>query len=216
MLFRSGASLLWFGWFGFNAGSALEANGTAGLAFINTFLATACAVLSWTFGEWLLKGKPSMLGAASGAVAGLVAITPAAGNVGIPGAFVIGTAVGLVCLWGVNGLKKLLRADDSLDVFGVHALGGIFGALMTGIFNSPDLGGPGSVVDWVTVKTGFPGIGAQLLVQAKAVGLTVVWTAVSAFIAFKIADLIVGLRVPEDQEREGLDITSHGESAYHY
>ena len=211
-----GASLLWFGWFGFNAGSALEANGTAGLAFINTFLATACAVLSWTFGEWLLKGKPSMLGAASGAVAGLVAITPAAGNVGIPGAFVIGTAVGLVCLWGVNGLKKLLRADDSLDVFGVHALGGIFGALMTGIFNSPDLGGPGSVVDWVTVKTGFPGIGAQLLVQAKAVGLTVVWTAVSAFIAFKIADLIVGLRVPEDQEREGLDITSHGESAYHY
>src|SRR6185312_7356778 len=130
-----GASLLWFGWFGFNAGSALEANGSAALAFMNTYLATACAVLSWMFCEWLLKGKPSMLGAASGAVAGLVAITPAAGNVGIPGAFVIGLAVGVVCLWGVTGLKKMIKADDSLDVFGVHALGGIFGALTTGIFN---------------------------------------------------------------------------------
>src|ERR1700732_1730668 len=132
-----GASLLWFGWFGFNAGSALEANGSAALAFMNTYLATACAVLSWIFMEWLVKGKPSMLGAASGAVAGLVAITPAAGNVGIPGAFVIGLAAGLVCLWGVSGLKKLLRADDSLDVFGVHAIGGILGALLTGVFNSP-------------------------------------------------------------------------------
>jgi Amt family ammonium transporter len=211
-----GASLLWFGWFGFNAGSALEANGSAALAFMNTFLATACAVLSWTFGEWVLKGKPSMLGAASGAVAGLVAITPAAGNVGIPGAFVIGTAVGLVCLWGVNGLKKMLGADDALDVFGVHALGGIFGALMTGIFNSPDLGGPGFVTDWVTAKTGFSSIAEQFIVQAKAVGLTVVWTAVSAYISYKIADLLVGLRVTEDEEREGLDIASHGESAYHY
>jgi ammonium transporter, Amt family len=211
-----GASLLWFGWFGFNAGSALEANGFAGLAFINTFLATACAVLSWTFGEWVFKGKPSMLGAASGAVAGLVAITPAAGNVGIPGAFAIGLAAGLVCLWGVNGLKKILGADDALDVFGVHALGGILGALLTGVFNSPDLGGPGFVTDWVTAKTGFTSIGAQLLVQAKAVGVSVVWSAVVALIAFKIADLIVGLRVTEEDEREGLDITAHGESAYHY
>jgi len=211
-----GASLLWFGWFGFNAGSALEANGFAALAFINTFLATACAVLSWTFGEWLLKGKPSMLGAASGAVAGLVAITPAAGNVGIPGAFVIGFAAGLVCLWGVNGLKKLLGVDDALDVFGVHAVGGILGALLTGVFNSPDLGGPGFVVDWVTAKTGFSSIGAQFLVQAKAVGVSVVWTAVSALIAFKIADVLVGLRVSEEEEREGLDITAHGESAYRY
>lgn len=211
-----GASLLWFGWFGFNAGSALEANGTAALAFMNTFLATACAVLSWMFGEWAFKGKPSMLGAASGAVAGLVAITPAAGNVGIPGAFVIGTAAGLVCLWGVNGLKKMLGADDALDVFGVHAVGGILGALLTGVFNSPDLGGPGFVTDWVTGKTGFGGIGAQLLTQAKAVSVSVVWSAVVAAIAFKIADLVVGLRVAEDEEREGLDITAHGESAYHY
>jgi Amt family ammonium transporter len=212
----AGAALLWIGWFGFNAGSALEANGFAALAFINTFLATACAVLSWTFGEWLLKGKPSMLGAASGAVAGLVAITPAAGNVGIPGAFVIGFAAGLVCLWGVNGLKKLLGVDDALDVFGVHAVGGILGALLTGVFNSPDLGGPGFVVDWVTAKTGFSSIGAQFLVQAKAVGVSVVWTAVSALIAFKIADVLVGLRVSEEEEREGLDITAHGESAYRY
>jgi len=209
-----GASLLWFGWFGFNAGSALEANGSAALAFINTYLATACAVLSWTFAEWLLKSKPSMLGAASGAVAGLVAITPAAGNVGIPGAFAIGLIAGVVCLWGVTGLKKLIKADDSLDVFGVHALGGISGALLTGIFNAPSLGGPGSVQDWVKMTYGYPGIGAQLLIQAKAVGVTIVWTAVVAFIAFKIADLIVGLRVTEEEEREGLDISSHGESAY--
>src|SRR5512134_2447423 len=211
-----GASLLWFGWFGFNAGSALEANNSAVLAFMNTFLATACAVLSWSFFEWMLKGKPSMLGAASGAVAGLVAITPAAGNVGIPGAFAIGALAGLVCLWGVNGLKKLLGADDALDVFGVHAVGGIFGALATGVFNSPALGGPGFVTDWVTAATGFTSIAEQVVVQAKAVGITVVWTVVSAFISFKIADILVGLRVTEDEEREGLDIASHGESAYHY
>ena len=209
-----GASLLWFGWFGFNAGSALEANGTAALAFMNTYLATACAVLSWMFGEWLLKGKPSMLGAASGAVAGLVAITPAAGNVGIPGAFVIGTAVGLVCLWGVTGLKKLIKCDDSLDVFGVHALGGIFGALMTGIFNAPSLGGPGSTVDYVKGTIGYPGIWAQLKIQAEAVGLVVVWTAVVAFVGFYIVKMVVGIRVTEEEEREGLDITSHGERAY--
>ena len=209
-----GASLLWVGWFGFNAGSALEANGSAALAFINTFLATACAVLSWTFGEWAIKGKPSMLGACSGAVAGLVAITPAAGNVGIPGAFIIGFAAGLVCLWGVNGLKRIIGADDSLDVFGVHAVGGILGALLTGIFVSPDLGGPNVVSDWVTGKTEYPGYVAQLWIQAKAVGLTIVWTAVVAYVSYKIVDLIVGLRVNEEDEREGLDIASHGESAY--
>ena len=209
-----GASLLWFGWFGFNAGSALEANGTAGLAFINTYLATACAVLSWTFAEWIHKGKPSMLGAASGAVAGLVAITPAAGNVGIPGAFAIGLLAGVICLWGVTGLKKLIKADDSLDVFGVHALGGISGALLTGIFNSPSLGGPGSVQDWVKMTSGYPGMLAQLWIQAKAVGITIAITVIVAAIAFKIADLLVGLRVTEEEEREGLDITSHGESAY--
>jgi Amt family ammonium transporter len=209
-----GAALLWTGWFGFNAGSALEANASAALAFMNTYLATACAVLSWMFAEWMLKGKPSMLGATSGAVAGLVAITPAAGNVGIPGAFAIGIAAGVVCLWGVNGLKRMLRVDDSLDVFGVHALGGILGALLTGIFNAPDLGGPGVVTDWVTGKTGYPGYLAQLWIQAKAVGLTILWSAVVAFVAYKIVDLTIGLRVPEEKEREGLDVTEHGESAY--
>jgi Amt family ammonium transporter len=210
-----GASLLWVGWFGFNAGSALEAGNSAALAFLNTFLATACAVLAWSFGEWLLKGRPSMLGAASGAVAGLVAITPAAGNVGIPGAFVIGVAAGLVCLWGVNGLKRMLGADDSLDVFGVHAVGGILGALLTGVFNAPGLGGPGFVTDWVTAATGFTSIGEQVWIQAKAIGVTIVWSGVVAFIAYKVADLIVGLRVTEEEEREGLDVNSHGEAAYH-
>ncbi len=209
-----GASLLWFGWFGFNAGSALEANNAAALAFINTFLATACATVSWTLGEWMFKGKPSMLGAASGAVAGLVAITPAAGNVGIPGAFVIGILAGLVCLWGVNGLKHMLKVDDTLDVFGVHAVGGILGALLTGIFVSPDLGGPGFVTDWVTGATGFTSYGEQVFIQAKAVGLTVVWSAVVAYICYKIVDMTIGLRVTEEEEREGLDVSSHGESAY--
>jgi Amt family ammonium transporter len=209
-----GASLLWVGWFGFNAGSALEAGNSAALAFLNTYLATACAVLSWSLGEALFKGKPTMLGGASGAVAGLVAITPAAGNVGIPGAFVIGLAAGLVCLWGVNGLKRLLGADDSLDVFGVHAIGGILGALLTGVFASPSLGGPGFVTDWVTGATGFTSIGEQLWVQAKAVGVTVVWSGVVALVAFKLVDLTIGLRVPEEEEREGLDTTAHGEAAY--
>jgi Amt family ammonium transporter len=213
-----GASLLWVGWFGFNAGSALEAGNSAALAFINTFLATACAVLSWTFGEWLFKGKPSMLGAASGAVAGLVAITPAAGNVGVPGAFVIGLAAGVVCLWGVNQLKRMLGADDSLDVFGVHAVGGILGALLTGVFCSPALGGPGFVADWVTGKVIMAGeysIAAQVLTQAKAIGVTIVWTAVVAWVAYLIANMVVGLRVSEEEEREGLDVRSHGETAYH-
>ena len=210
-----GAALLWMGWFGFNAGSALEANSSAALAFMNTFLATACAVLAWTFGEWLFKGKPSMLGAASGAVAGLVAITPAAGNVGIPGAFVIGTAAGLVCLWAVNQLKGWLGADDSLDVFGVHAVGGALGALLTGVFNSQSLGGPGLVTDWVTGKVGSNPILDQVWIQAQAVGVTIVVSGVVALVAFKIADLIVGLRVTEEEEREGLDVNSHGETAYH-
>jgi len=212
-----GASLLWVGWFGFNAGSALEAGNSAVLAFMNTFLATACAVLAWTFAEWMIKGKPSMLGAASGAVAGLVAITPAAGNVGIGGAFVIGTLAGIVCLWGVNGLKRMLGADDSLDVFGVHAVGGILGALLTGVFNDPSLGGPGYIANWVTgevVKAGDYSIAGQVWTQAKAVGLTVLWSGVVAFIAYKVVDLVVGLRVSEEDEREGLDIAAHGESAY--
>src|SRR4051812_31884261 len=209
-----GAALLWTGWFGFNAGSALEANGSAGLAFMNTYLATACAVLSWIAGEGIFKGKPSMLGAASGAVAGLVAITPAAGNVGIPGAFVIGLAAGLVCLWGVSGLKRLLGADDSLDVFGVHAVGGILGALLTGVFNDPSLGGPGFPNNWFEMKPGFESIGAQVWIQAKAVGVTLLWSGIVAAIAYKLVDLTIGLRVTEEEEREGLDTSSHGEAAY--
>ena len=208
-----GASLLWVGWFGFNAGSALEAGTSATLAFMNTYLATACAVLSWTLGEALFKSKPTMLGAASGAVAGLVAITPAAGNVGIPGAFVIGLAAGLVCLWGVNGLKRMLGADDSLDVFGVHAIGGILGALLTGVFNDPSLGGPG-ILDWVTGKQSYPGIGAQLWIQLQAVLVTLIWSGVVALVAYKLVDLTIGLRVAEEDEREGLDTSAHGEAAY--
>ena len=213
-----GASLLWVGWFGFNAGSALEANGFAALAFINTFAATAAAVIGWILGEALLKGKASMLGAASGAVAGLVAITPAAGNVGIGGALIIGLIAGLVCLWGVTGLKKLLGADDSLDVFGVHGVGGILGALLTGVFNSPNLGGPSLVADWTTVamvSAADYSIASQVWIQAKGVLITIAWSGIVSLIAYKIVDLVIGLRVPEDEEREGLDITSHGETAYH-
>ncbi len=213
-----GASLLWVGWFGFNAGSALEANGFAALAFINTFVATAAAVLAWSVGEALHKGKASMLGAASGAVAGLVAITPAAGNVGVGGALVIGVVAGFACLWGVSGLKKLLGADDSLDVFGVHGVGGIIGALLTGVFNSPALGGPSAVGDWVTASMIAPdaySIVSQVWTQAKAVGVTIVWSAVVSVIAYKVVDLTIGLRVSEEEEREGLDISSHGETAYH-
>jgi Amt family ammonium transporter len=209
-----GASLLWFGWFGFNAGSGLEANGFAGLAFLNTYLATACAVIAWTFAEWIIKGKPSMLGAASGAVAGLVAITPAAGNVGIPGAFVIGLAAGIICFWGVTGLKKLIGADDALDVFGIHAVGGIAGALLTGVFNHPSLGGPGLVTDWITATVGSVDIGTQFMIQLKAVALVVVWTGVVSLVGAYLVKFTLGLRVSEEDEREGLDITSHGERAY--
>jgi len=214
-----GASLLWVGWFGFNAGSALEANGFAALAFMNTFAATAAAVLGWCLGEALLRGKASMLGAASGAVAGLVAITPAAGNVGLGGALIIGVAAGFVCLWGVSGLKKLLNADDSLDVFGVHGIGGILGAILTGVFNSPNLGGPSAVADWTTVAMVAPdaySIAGQVWIQTKAVLLTVVWSGVVSLISYKIVDLVIGLRVPEEQEREGLDTSSHGERAYNH
>ena len=200
-----GAALLWVGWFGFNAGSALEANSNATLAFLNTLIATAAAVLAWCLGEALIKGKASMLGAASGAVAGLVAITPACGYVGPMGAIVIGLAGGFLCLWGVNGLKKMLGADDTLDVFGLHGVGGIVGGLLTAVFAAPLLGG-GGAEDF--------SIASQMFVQAKSMLVAAVWSGVVAFIAFKAADLLVGLRVSEDEEREGLDISSHGESAY--
>jgi Amt family ammonium transporter len=209
-----GASLLWVGWFGFNAGSALEAGNAAVLAFMNTFSATAAAVLAWCAGEALTKGKASMLGAASGAVAGLVAITPACGNVGLMGAIVIGFIAGFACLWGVNGLKRMLGADDSLDVFGVHGVGGIVGALLTGVFNNQALGGPGLVGDWVTAAVSSVPVWDQLWIQFKAVVLTIVWSGVVSLIAYKIVDVVIGLRVSEEEEREGLDITSHGETAY--
>lgn len=209
-----GAAMLWVGWFGFNAGSALEAGNSAVLAFMNTFTATSAAVLAWCLGEAMIRGKASMLGAASGAVAGLVAITPAAGNVGLMGAIIIGFVAGFACLWGVNGLKRMLGADDSLDVFGVHGVGGIVGALLTGVFNTQDLGGPGLVTDWVTATVGSNPIGTQVWIQLKAVLLTVVWSAVVAAVSYKIVDLVIGLRVTEEEEREGLDISSHGETAY--
>jgi len=201
-----GASLLWVGWFGFNAGSNLESNGGATLAFINTLLATSTAVLAWSMGEAMSKGKASMLGAASGAVAGLVAITPACGSVGPMGAIVIGLAGGFLCLWGVNGLKNMLGADDSLDVFGVHGVGGIVGALLTGVFTAPGLGGTGAE-DF--------SIGSQLLIQAEGVVITIIWSGAVSFITYKIVDMVVGLRVSEESERVGLDVSSHGETAYH-
>jgi Amt family ammonium transporter len=202
-----GASLLWVGWFGFNAGSAGAANGVAGLAFVNTVFATGAATLSWIAGEALSKGKGSMLGAASGAVAGLVAVTPAAGFVGPMGSIVLGLVAGIVCLWGVNGLKRMLGADDAFDVFGVHGVGGIVGALLTAVFAAPALGG---------MQAADYAMGSQLWIQLKSVLLTLVWSGVVAFVAFKLVDMIIGLRVTEEEEREGLDIASHGESAYHF
>ncbi|QVL44895.1 MAG: ammonium transporter [Methylophilaceae bacterium] len=200
-----GASLLWVGWFGFNAGSNLEATGGAGLAFINTLFATAAAVLAWSLGESLTKGKASMLGAASGAVAGLVAITPACGSVGPMGAIIIGFAGGFLCLWGVTGLKKMLGADDSLDVFGVHGVGGIVGALLTGVFTAPSLGGTGG--------DDFS-IASQVMIQGEGVIITIIWSGIAAYISYKIVDMVIGLRVSEEAEREGLDTSSHGERAY--
>ena len=200
-----GASLLWVGWFGFNAGSNLEANAGAALAFINTLVATAAAVIAWALTEKIFKGKSSALGVASGAVAGLVGITPAAGLVGPFGAVAIGFIAGVVCVWGVTGLKRLLKVDDTADVFGVHAVGGIVGALLTGVFHAPSLGGPGAE-DFDMV--------AQVIKQATGIGLTIVWIGVVSVVAFLIAKVVFGLRVAEDAEREGLDIASHGESAY--
>jgi len=201
-----GTAILYVGWFGFNAGSASSANEIAALAFLNTVVATAGAVLSWVFGEWAVRGKPSLLGACSGFIAGLVAITPACGYVGVGGALIIGLAGGLAGLWGVTTLKKWLRVDDPCDVFGVHGVCGILGCILTGVFASSSLGGVG-YAEGVTM-------GHQVWIQLFSVGVTIVWTAVVAFIGFKLADMIVGLRVPEDQEREGLDVNSHGENAY--
>jgi Amt family ammonium transporter len=201
-----GASLLWVGWFGFNVGSELAADGIAGMVLINTQVATAAAVLGWLFAEWIGKGKPSMLGAASGAVAGLVAITPACGFVGPMGSIVIGVVAGVVCFWAVTGLKHALGYDDSLDVFGVHGIGGIIGAVLTGVFMSSGLGG-----------VGFPEgvtMGGQLVKQVIAVVVTLVWTGIISLILYKVIDATIGLRVSEEAEREGLDVASHGESAY--
>ncbi|HSJ81154.1 MAG TPA: ammonium transporter [Thiobacillus sp.] len=200
-----GAALLWVGWFGFNAGSNLEATGGAGLAFINTILATAAAGMAWMLAEWMLRGKPSMLGLASGVVAGLVAVTPAAGLVGPMGAIVLGAIAGVVCLWGVTGLKKMLGYDDSLDVFGIHGIGGIIGAIGTGIFVSPALGGVG-VDDY--------SMAGQVVTQATGVLITIAWSGVVSLVLFKLIDMTMGLRVTEEQEREGLDTASHGERAY--
>lgn len=208
-----GASLLWVGWFGFNVGSNLEANGVAAMVFANTLLATAAATLSWTAAEWIARGKPSMLGAASGAVAGLVAITPACGFVGPMGSIVLGLVAGAICFWAVTSLKNILGYDDSLDVFGVHAVGGILGALGTGVFASPDLGGTG-VYDYVANAVGTYDMAAQVISQAWGVVVTIIWTSIVSFIAYKIVDTVVGLRVTEESEREGLDIREHGETAY--
>ncbi|ROW64776.1 ammonium transporter [Cronobacter malonaticus] len=202
----TGTAILYFGWFGFNAGSASAANEIAGLAFVNTVVATAAAILAWVFGEWALRGKPSLLGACSGAIAGLVGITPACGYIGVGGSLIVGIAAGLAGLWGVTLLKRWLRVDDPCDVFGVHGVCGIVGCILTGIFASTSLGGVGYAAG-VTM-------GHQVLVQLESIAITVVWSAVVAFIAYKAADLTVGLRVSEEQEREGLDVNSHGENAY--
>ncbi|MCU1801901.1 ammonium transporter AmtB [Pectobacterium parvum] len=201
-----GTAILYIGWFGFNAGSAGAANGIAALAFLNTVVATAAAILAWVGGEWMTRGKPSLLGACSGCIAGLVAITPAAGTVGVGGALIIGLTGGVAGLWGVTVLKRWLRVDDPCDVFGVHGVCGIVGCILTGVFTSASLGGTG-YAEGVTMAH-------QVWVQLFSVMVCLVWSGVVAFVAFKIADMVVGLRVPEDQEREGLDVNSHGESAY--
>nr|WP_235281927.1 ammonium transporter [Methyloterricola oryzae] len=208
-----GASLLWVGWFGFNAGSNLEANGVAAMVFANTLFATAAATLAWVAAEWLARDKPSMLGGASGAVAGLVAITPACGFVGPMGAIILGLVAGAVCFWSVTSLKHMLGYDDSLDVFGVHGVGGILGAIGTGVFASPDLGGTG-VYDYVANAVGEYNMMGQVISQAWGVGTTIVWTGIVSLVAYKIVDMTIGLRVAEEIEREGLDIREHGETAY--
>lgn len=202
----TGTAILYIGWFGFNAGSAGSANEIAALAFVNTVVATAAAILGWIIGEWTLRGKPSLLGACSGAIAGLVGVTPACGYVGVGGALVIGVIAGLAGLWGVTMLKRLLRVDDPCDVFGVHGVCGIVGCILTGVFAASSLGGVG-FVDGVTM-------GHQVMVQLESIAITVVWSGIVAFVGYKLADILVGLRVPEEQEREGLDVNSHGENAY--
>ncbi|EAO7482438.1 ammonium transporter AmtB [Salmonella enterica] len=202
----TGTAILYIGWFGFNAGSASSANEIAALAFANTVVATAAAILGWIIGEWTLRGKPSLLGACSGAIAGLVGVTPACGYVGVGGALVIGVIAGLAGLWGVTMLKRLLRVDDPCDVFGVHGVCGIVGCILTGVFAASSLGGVG-FVDGVTM-------GHQVMVQLESIAITVAWSGVVAFVGYKLADILVGLRVPEEQEREGLDVNSHGENAY--
>lgn len=208
-----GASLLWVGWFGFNVGSNLEATGLAAMVFVNTFVATAAAAVAWTLAEWMVRGRPTMLGGASGAIAGLVAITPACGYVGPMGAIAIGILAGIVCLWAVTWLKHLLGYDDSLDVFGVHCVGGILGAMLTGVFASPSLGGT-SWYDYVANAAAEFDMGSQLVAQAWAVGTTIVWSGVVSLVAYKLVDWTIGLRVTEDQEREGLDTAEYGERAY--
>jgi len=208
-----GAALLWVGWFGFNAGSNLEANGGAALAMTNSFVATAAAAMSWMFAEWILKGKPSLLGALSGCVAGLVAVTPAAGYAGPMGAIVLGLIVGVVCLFFVTTVKNALGYDDALDVFGVHCIGGIVGAIGTGILVNPALGGAG-IMDYAAGKIADYEFSTQVIAQCKAVAMTLVWSGVGSLILYKVVDILVGLRVPVEQEREGLDITDHGERAY--
>lgn len=208
-----GAALLWVGWFGFNVGSNLEATGTAGLAMVNTFVATAAAALAWMFAEWMIKGHPSVLGALSGAIAGLVAVTPAAGFSGPMGAIVLGLVVGVVCLIFCTAIKNALGYDDSLDVFGIHCVGGIVGAIGTGILVNPALGGTG-VFDYVAGKVGDYDFATQLTAQLWGVGTTLLLSGIGSAILFKIVDVIVGLRVTVEKEREGLDVTEHTERAY--
>jgi len=208
-----GACLLWVGWFGFNAGSNLEASGGAALAMINTFVATAAAGLSWMFAEWAVKGKPSLLGALSGAIAGLVAVTPAAGFAGPMGAIVLGLIVGIVCLFFCSTVKNMFGYDDALDVFGIHCIGGIVGAIGTGILVAPALGGTG-IMDYATGKVGDYDLITQLIAQFKAVLMTLVWSGIGSIVLYKIVDYTVGLRPTVEQEREGLDLNDHGERAY--
>ena len=214
-----GASLLWVGWFGFNAGSNLEANGVTALAFINTFVATAAAALSWVFVEWIGKGKPSLLGGVTGAVAGLVAITPASGFAGPMGSIVLGLLVSPLCYIFCSTVKNAFKYDDALDVFGVHCVGGIFGAIMTGILVAPALGGVG-LTDY-SIKPGSASAGAydmatQVWIQCKAVLLTLAWSGIGSAILYFVVDKTIGLRVSQDVEREGLDLAEHGERAYNY
>jgi Amt family ammonium transporter len=212
-----GASLLWVGWFGFNAGSNLEANGTTALAFVNTMVATAAAALSWMVAEWLLKGKPSLLGLITGAVAGLVAVTPASGYAGPMGSIILGLVVSPICLFFVDVVKHKLGYDDALDVFGVHCIGGITGALATGLLVNPDFGGVG-ITDYTNLETyaGTYDMVAQMKAQATAVVATLLFSGIGSAILYKIVDIVIGLRPAPEQEREGLDIADHGERAYNY